>query len=33
METPEMIRTSLQAGEFEWVISIDFKDAYFQIRI
>ena len=27
METPETIRTSLQAGE--WVTSIDFKDAYF----
>ena len=31
METPETIRTSLQAGE--WVTSIDFKDAYFQIPI
>ena len=31
METPETIRTSLQAGE--WVISIDFKDAYFHIPI
>ena len=29
METPETIRTSLQAGE--WVTSIDFKDAYFHI--
>ena len=27
MDTPETIRTSLQAGE--WVTSIDFKDAYF----
>ena len=31
METPETIRTSLQAGE--WITSIDFKDAYFQIPI
>ena len=31
METPETIRTSLQAGE--WVTSIDFKDAYFYIPI
>ena len=31
METPETIRTSLQAGE--WVTSIDFKDAYFHITI
>ena len=31
METPEIIRTSLQAGE--WVTSIDFKDAYFHIPI
>ena len=31
METPEAIRTSLQAGE--WVTSIDFKDAYFHIPI
>ena len=31
METPESIRTSLQAGE--WVTSIDFKDAYFHIPI
>ena len=31
METPETIRTSLQAGE--WVSSIDFKDAYFHIPI
>ena len=31
METPETIRTSLQAGE--WVTSIDFKDAYFHIQI
>ena len=31
METPETIRTSLQAGE--WVTSIDFKDAYFHILI
>ena len=31
METPETIRTSLQAGE--WVISTDFKDAYFHIPI
>ena len=31
METPEKIRTSLQAGE--WVTSIDFKDAYFHIPI
>ena len=31
METPETIRTSLQLGE--WVISIDFKDAYFHIPI
>ena len=31
MEIPETIRTSLQAGE--WVASIDFKDAYFQIPI
>ena len=29
METPETIRTSLQAGE--WVTSIDFKDVYFHI--
>ena len=29
METPEIIRTSLQAGE--WVTSIDFNDAYFHI--
>ena len=31
METPEIIRTSLQAGE--WVTSIDFKDTYFYIPI
>ena len=31
METPETIRTSLQAGQ--WVTSIDFKDAYFHIPI
>ena len=31
METPEIIRTSLQPGE--WVTSIDFKDAYFHIPI
>ena len=31
VETPETIRTSLQAGE--WVTSIDFKDAYFHIPI
>ena len=31
METPEIIRTSLQTGE--WVTSIDFKDAYFHIPI
>ena len=31
METPETIRTSLQAGE--WVTSIDFKHAYFHIPI
>ena len=31
METPESIRTSLQEGE--WVMSIDFKDAYFHIPI
>ena len=31
METPETIRTSLQAGE--WVTSINFKDAYFHIPI
>ena len=31
METPETIRTSLQAGE--WVTSIDFQDAYFHIPI
>ena len=31
METPETIRTSLQAGE--WVTSIDFKAAYFHIPI
>ena len=31
METPETIRTSLQAGEL--VTSIDFKDAYFHIAI
>ena len=31
METPEMIWTSLQTGE--WVTSIDFKDAYFHIPI
>ena len=31
METPETIRTSLQARE--WVTSIDFKDAYFHIPI
>ena len=31
METPETIRTSLQAGE--WVTSIDFMDAYFHIPI
>ena len=31
METPEMIRTSLQQGE--WVTSLDFKDAYFHIPI
>ena len=30
-ETPETIRTSLQAGE--WVTSIDFKDAYFHVPI
>ena len=30
-ETPETIRTSVQTGE--WVISIDFKDAYFHIPI
>ena len=31
METPETIRTSLQAGK--WATSIDFKDAYFHIPI
>ena len=31
METPETIRTSLQAGE--WVTPIDFKDAYFHVPI
>ena len=31
METPETIRTSLQAGE--WVTSIEFKDTYFHIPI
>ena len=31
METPEMIQTSLQTGE--WVTSIDFKDTYFHIPI
>ena len=31
METPETIRTSLQKGE--WVISLNFKDAYFQTRM
>ena len=31
METPEIIRTSLQHGE--WVTSIDLKDAYFLIAI
>ena len=31
METPEIIRTSLYAGE--WVTSIDFKDTYFHIPI
>ena len=31
METPEIIRTSLQTGE--WVTSIDFKDEYFHIPI
>ena len=31
METPETIRTSLQQGE--WVTSINFKDAYFDIPI
>ena len=31
METPETIRTSLQAGE--WVTSIYFKEAYFHIPI
>ena len=31
METPEIIRTSLQQGE--WVSSIDFSDAYFHIPI
>ena len=31
METPETIRTSLQAGE--WVTAIGFKDAYFHIPI
>ena len=31
METPETIRTSLQAGE--WVTSIDFKDTYFHIPL
>ena len=31
METPEMIQTSQQTGE--WVTSIDFKDAYFNIPI
>ena len=31
METPETIRTSLQAGE--WVTSIDFKYSYFHIPI
>ena len=31
METPESTRTSLQTGD--WVMSIDFKDAYFHISI
>ena len=31
METPDTIRSSLQAGE--WVTFIDFKDAYFHIPI
>ena len=31
METPEIIRTSLQAGQ--WVTSIDFKDAYCHVPI
>ena len=31
METPETIRTSLQAGE--WVTAIEFKDTYFHIPI
>ena len=31
METPETIRTSLQAGE--WVTFLNFKDAYFHIPI
>ena len=31
MDTPETIRTSIQAGE--WVTYIDFKDAYFHIPI
>ena len=31
METPEMIRTPLQTGE--WVTSIDFKDAYLHMPI
>ena len=31
MEIPEIIKTSLQQGE--WVTSIDFKDAYFHIPI
>ena len=31
METPETVRTSLQAGK--WVTSIDVKDAYFHIPI
>ena len=31
METPEMIQTSLQKGE--WVTSLDFSDAYFHIPI
>ena len=31
METPETIRISLQQGE--WVTSLDFNDAYFQVPI
>ena len=31
METPEIIRTSLQQGE--WVTSLDFKGAYFHVLI